>query len=204
MRFIDPTMLSDIVRNYLSSDQEFDNLFPIYVQKLSAIHWTPLNVAAVAARFLAPDVNARIIDIGAGVGKFCIAGSIYTKGTYIGIEHRKNFVNIGNKVIRQLGIQRVNLIPGNFTEIDLTPYTGIYFFNSFHENLVFSDALDDRIEKSGELYELYSTHLLNQLISMPAGTRLATFWLSITEIPGCYKLQESHFNNLLKLWVKVQ
>ena len=161
-----------------------------------------INVAAVAARFLAPNASASVIDIGAGVGKFCIAGSLYTKGTFTGIEQRKNFVTIGNKVIKQLGIANVSLLHGNFTELDISAYTGIYFFNSFHENLVFADALDNKVEMSTELFEQYSAHLLSQLNTMPVGTRLATFWLAITEIPGCYKLQESHFNHLLKLWIK--
>jgi len=195
-------MYPNTAQQYLASDQDFDNLFPIHIQNLSAIHWTPLNVAAVAARFLAPNATARIIDIGAGVGKFCIAGSLYTNGTFTGIEQRKNFVTIGNKVITQLGLQKASLLHGNFTELDISAYTGIYFFNSFHENLVFADALDNKVEMSTELYVQYSAHLLSQLNAMPAGTRLATFWLSITEIPGCYKLQESHFNNLLKLWIK--
>ena len=188
--------------HYLKSDAEFDHLFPVHIQNLSAVHWTPLNVAAVAARFLSPDANARIIDIGAGVGKFCMAGSMYANGIFTGIEQRKNFVNIGNKVIRQLNLSRVSLIHGNFTDFDLSCYTGIYFFNAFHENLVFEDALDNKIDMSTELYELYSAHLLNQLSTMPTGTRLATFWLAITEIPGSYRLQASHFNNLLKLWIK--
>ncbi len=197
-------MYPNTAYNYLASDSEFDKLFPIHIQNLSAIHWTPLNVAAVAARFLAPDAKARVIDIGAGVGKFCIAGSMYSHGTYTGIEQRKNFVTIGNKVIKQLGLRNACLIHGNFTELDLRDYTGIYFFNSFHENLVFEDALDNKVEMSTELYQAYSAHLLNQLNAMPVGTRLATFWLSITEIPGCYKLVETHFNHLLKLWVKEQ
>ena len=192
----------DTALHYLSSDKDFDNLFPIHIQNLSAVHWTPLNVAAVAARFLAPNASASVIDIGAGVGKFCIAGSLYTKGTFTGIEQRKNFVTIGNKVIKQLGIANVSLLHGNFTELDISAYTGIYFFNSFHENLVFADALDNKVEMSTELFEQYSAHLLSQLNTMPVGTRLATFWLAITEIPGCYKLQESHFNHLLKLWIK--
>jgi hypothetical protein len=195
-------MYPDIAHSYLSSDREFDQLFPIYIQDLSAIHWTPLNVAAIAARFLAPDATARVIDIGAGIGKFCIAGCIYSKGTFTGIEQRKNFVTIGNKVIRQLRLSNVSLLHGNFTDLDITPYTGIYFYNSFHENLVFDDALDNKIEMSGELFGRYTAHLLDQLNAMPIGTRLATFWLSVTEIPGSYKLKEQHFNGRLKLWVK--
>ena len=99
-------------------------------------------------------------------------------------------------------MEDVTLIHGNFTSISLAGYTGIYFYNSFHENIVLDDSLDEKIERSGKLYELYTAHLFRELKAMPTGTRLATYWLSITEIPGCYKLYESHFNNLLKLWVK--
>ena len=188
--------------DHFLSDAAFDSLFPIYIQKLSAIHWTPLQVAAVAAQFLSTGTDSRVIDIGAGVGKFCIAASIYSQGHYTGIEQRKNFVVLGNKVIKRLGLQNVTLIAGNFTEVDLSTYTGIYFYNSFHEQLVFEDALDNKIEMSGALYDLYSKHFISQLKKMPVGTRLATYWLSITEIPGCYRLVASHFNNNLKLWVK--
>ena len=195
--------LSEEVRGYMYSDAAFDSLFPPHIQQLSGVHWTPLNVAFVAAKFLAPHASARVIDIGAGVGKFCIAGACVADGLFTGIEQRKNFVMLGNKVIKKMGIEKAELVYGNFTELDISTYTGIYFYNSFHENLVFEDALDNTIEVSGDLYNKYSAHFLNQLMAMPVGTRLATFWLSITEIPGCYQLQESHFNNLLKLWIRV-
>jgi len=188
--------------NYFVSDDAFDKLYPIYIQQLSAAHWTPLNVALTAARFLAPDKTARIIDIGAGAGKFCITGRYNTPGSFTGIEQRKNFVRTGNKVIRRLKLSDVSLIHGNFMHHDLSHYTGIYFYNSFHENIVFSDSLDDKIERSTELYLLYTAHLTEQLGKMPVGTRLATYWLSLNEIPGSYTLLQSHFNNLLKLWVK--
>lgn len=194
--------MSPDIAEYFSSDAAFDDLYPIYVRELSELHWTPLQVAKVAAQFLAPDDTARVIDIGAGVGKFCIAGSVYSEGTFVGIEQRKNFVTAGNKVIRRLGLEKTSLIHGNFTELDLSSYTGIYFFNSFHENLVYADALDNKIEVSVELYDLYTAHLLEQLNRMPIGTRLATYWLSVTDIPGSYRLKGSHFDDLLKLWVK--
>src|ERR1043165_3820474 len=95
-------MKSAIEEDYFVSDEVFDSLYPVYVRELSEIHWTPLDVIKVAARFLAPNENARVIDIGAGVGKFCIAGSHYTKGSFIGIEQRKNFVReIGRASCRE-------------------------------------------------------------------------------------------------------
>ena len=99
-------------------------------------------------------------------------------------------------------MERVALQHGNFMETDLGGYTGIYFYNSFHENIVHDDALDEKIELSSELYERYTDHLLHELMQMPVCTRLATYWLSITEIPACYREQGSYFGDLLKLWIK--
>ena len=194
-------LLSDIP-SYFLTDAAFDNLYPVYIKRLSLLHFTPLNVAATAAQFLAPNASSRVLDIGAGAGKFCIAGSYFSPGHFAGIEQRKNFVQCGNKLIRQLGLANAELVHGNFTSLDLSAYSGIYFYNSFHENIVLDDSLDEKIERSGELYDKYTAHLLRQLKAMPIGARLATYWLSITEIPGCYKLYESHYNNLLKLWIK--
>ena len=189
-------------QTYFFSDAAFDSLFPIHIQKLSAIHWTPVNVAITAARFLNANGNAKILDIGAGVGKFCITGSFFTNGHFTGVEQRRNFVTIGNKMIKQFGLNKVELIHGNFTEIDMSLFNGIYFYNSFHENIVLADSLDEQVERSSELYNTYTAHLLARLNQMPVGTRLATDWLSITEIPACYRLYETHYNKLLKLWIK--
>ena len=195
-------MESTDISSYFASDSVFDELYPIYIKNLSAIHWTPLQVAALAAKFLAPDEQAHVLDIGAGAGKFCIAGGYYTPGSFTGIEQRKNFVTIGNKVIRQLNLDRVTLIHGNFMSLDLKKYTGIYFYNSFHENIVHSDSLDNKIELSSELFDEYSVYFYKQLKAMPVGTRLATYWLAITEVPSSYKICELHFDGRLKLWIK--
>lgn len=192
----------DDIASYFASDKAFDQLYPINIRELSELHWTPLKVAKIAAKFLASDDNARIIDIGAGAGKFCIAGSYYTSGTFTGIEQHKNLVRAGNKVINDLGLSRVTLQHGNFMELDISRFTGIYFFNSFHENIVDTPLPDKKVERTTELYEKYTNHLFATLEAMPTGTRLATYWLSTTEIPACYRLHGAHFNDLLKLWVK--
>ncbi len=195
-------MPSNTHTDYFSTDTAFDSLYPIYIRNLSEMHWTPLHIARAAGHFLAATPNPRIIDIGAGAGKFCIAAAHFTTATYHGIEQRRNFVQAGNKVIAKLGITNAELLHGNFTDLDLSTYTGIYFYNSFHENIVLEDSLDDKIERSSELYELYTQHLISQLKAMPNGTRLATYWLSVAEIPGCYKLCATFHNDLLKLWIK--
>ncbi len=184
------------------SDETFDALLPMSIRTLSEQHWTPIKVAKVAAIFLAADTNANIVDIGAGIGKFCLTGNAFTKANFTGIEQRKNFVEVSKKLATRLGLNRTKMIHGNFVDMDITGYTGIYFFNSFHENIVTSDSLDERVERSPELYKQYTDHLTAQLLAMPIGTRLATYWLAVTEIPGSYKLVGAQFDNLLKMWIK--
>ena len=197
-------MDADRKKGYFVSDEAFDSLYPIYIQKLSAVHWTPLSVAHTAANFLAGTEHRRILDIGAGVGKFCIAGAYYTNAFFTGIEQRRNFVKAGTKVASRLSLDHVSLLHGNFMDVDLRQFNGIYFFNSFHENLVISDSLDDKIERSPALYEAYTSSLFARLEAMPLGTRLATYWLTVNEVPGNFRLCESLHGDKLKLWMKIQ
>ena len=47
-----------------------------------------------AANFLAAENNVRILDIGSGVGKFCLAASYYKPNAfYYGVEQRKSLVS---------------------------------------------------------------------------------------------------------------
>ncbi len=64
--------------NWFNSDMEFNTLYPPSIQLLSRNHWTPLSIAMKAACFLAGDGNVRILDIGSGVGKFCLAAAWHT------------------------------------------------------------------------------------------------------------------------------
>ena len=187
---------------YLISDQQIDTLYPVNLQPLSAIHWTPVEVTRKAAGFLAETEASTILDIGAGAGKFCIAASILSPASFTGIEIKKNLVSAGNKVINHLGVKNTQLIHGNFTELDLNKYSGLYFYNSFHENLIYYDEPDDSAGDPQARYDSYTKHLFEQLINMPSGTRLATYWLSVAEVPGCYRLLESHFDDKLMFWVK--
>src|SRR6187431_2719392 len=74
--------------SWFSTDYRFHTLYPPFLQPLSKNHWTPLDVARKAAMFLA-EKNARILDIGSGLGKFCLAAAYYCpQAYYLGIEQR--------------------------------------------------------------------------------------------------------------------
>ena len=190
--------------NWLRSDEEFDRLYPLPMQVLARRHWTPLAVSRKAANFLAAENNVRILDVGSGVGKFCLAASYYKPNAfYYGVEQRKSLVNHAETAKEILDFENVSFFNGNFTLLDLRNYDHFYFYNSFYENLVGTDKIDDSIDYTNGLYNYYNRYLFKQLEQKPVGTRLATYHSLEDEIPPCYLVVGSEFDNLLKFWIKV-
>jgi len=189
---------------WFSSDEQFDELYPLRVQSLTSFHWTPLHIARKAAHYLAADYNARVLDIGSGVGKFCLAAAYYKpKAFYYGVEQRKSLVRYAEIANDVLLFQNVSFFNGNFTVLDFRNYDHFYFYNSFYENLIGADRIDNSILYSAELYNYYNRYLYKQLERKPIGTKIATFHSLEDEIPPCYRSEASEFDNLLKFWIKV-
>ena len=189
---------------WFSSDEQFNQLYPLSIQTLARRHWTPLSVARKAANFLAAENNVRILDIGSGVGKFCLGAAYYKPNAfYFGVEQRKSLIVHAEIAKKLLQSENVSFFNGNFTLLDFRNYDHFYFYNAFYENLASSDKIDDSIDYSGELYNYYNRYLFKQLEQKPGGTRLATFHSMEDEIPPSYHEVGSEFDNLLKFWIKV-
>ena len=186
------------------SDAHFDQLYPASIQKLSVKHWTPLHIARKAAQFLAVDSNVRILDIGSGVGKFCLTAAHYKPhAVFHGVEQRRSLIYYADKAKELLRLENVDFMPGNFTQLDFRHYDHFYFYNSFYENLASTDKIDQQIDYSAELYHYYNRYLYRLLNEKPSGTRLATFHSLEDEIPPDYHVVGSERENLLKFWIKI-
>jgi SAM-dependent methyltransferase len=187
-----------------NSDFQFNSLYPFSIQALAKHHWTPLSIAMKAAKFLAAEDNLRILDIGSGVGKFCLAAAHYTpKANYFGVEQRKSLINFANATKQHLQLDNVSFIHGNFTQLDLKKYDHFYFYNAFYENLAGTDKIDDSIDYSGELYNYYNRYLYKQLQQMPEGTKVCTLCSLEDEIPGDFHLINADMDDPLKFWIKI-
>lgn len=68
------------IKNHFQTDEQFHELYPLSIATLAKRHWTPLAVAQKAARFLATNNGVRILDIGSGVGKFCLSAAYFVPG----------------------------------------------------------------------------------------------------------------------------
>jgi len=194
----------NFTENWFGSDLQFNQLYPSSIQLLACRHWTPLTVARKAANFLAAETNVRILDIGSGVGKFCLAAAHYKpKSFYYGIEQRERLVNLAESANKKLRLKNISFTNGNFTQIDFRNYDHFYFYNSFYENIIGTDKIDQTIDYSLELFNYYNRYLYKQLEQKPPGTRVATFHSLEDEIPRDYHIVGSEMNDLLKFWIKV-
>src|SRR3954471_8285376 len=86
----------------LPSDVEFDDVYDPEIRALSPQHWTPVQVAARAATLLTQAGATRILDVGSGAGKFCIAGALSTDAHFTGVERRGRLVETARRAATRL------------------------------------------------------------------------------------------------------
>ncbi|WP_052273097.1 methyltransferase domain-containing protein [Flavihumibacter solisilvae] len=189
---------------WFQTDDSFNSIFPVGIQNQARRHWTPLRVAKKAARFLSTDSGVRILDIGSGIGKFCLAAAYYQpKASFFGIEQRRNLVEQAEKAKQVLQLDNAHFLYGNFTQVDFQHYDHFYFYNSFYENLSGTEKIDDSIDYSAELFNYYNGYLFRELEKKPAGTRLVTYHSLEDEVPPGYQVVGTAINDYLKFWIKI-
>ena len=191
-------------KTFLKTDADFNNIYPPSMQALARQHWTTLHVAKLATEFLTSDpAPVKILDIGSGVGKFCLAAACFApKHHFYGIEQREYVFAEAINAQKKIGISNVSFKHGNFTQLDLRQFDHFYFFNSFYENIHDQGRIDDNIEYSESLYNYYVRYLHSGLQSMPIGTKIVTYHSLYEEIPLCYELIDTLEGGNLNFWMK--
>jgi hypothetical protein len=188
---------------WFETDAQFHGLYPHSIRNLAVRHWTPLHVTQRVVRYLTPAGNDKILDVGSGVGKFCLAAAhLVPAAFFFGIEQRHDLVMHAEAARKALGLSNARLIHGNFTQLDFRLFDHFYFYNSFYENLIDTDKIDDAIDYSVELYNYYNRQLYIKLKEMPSRTRVVTFHSLGEEMPPGFHLVEAQLDGLLKFWIK--
>lgn len=191
------------IDKWFTDDEKFDKLYPLNVQRLANRHWTPLKVAKYVAEFLVVEDGAKVLDIGSGAGKFCLAAAHFKpNGLFYGIEQRKDLLDTAIDASYALDLDNLTFLHGNFTQLDFTEFDHFYFFNSFYENIEGTAKIDHKIQHSLSLYNYYNSYLFTQLSKMPVGTRVATYHTWENQMPPGYYIVKTQFDKLLKFWMK--
>ena len=184
-------------------DDEFDLIYPDRIRAAADVHFTPIKVAKVAARYLASKSDVRILDIGAGAGKFCMVGSACTNAHFVGVEQRRSLCLTAKLITEHYHLSNVEFINANITSIAFKEFDAFYFYNSFFENVSSIGKMDDEIDLRRELYDIYSFYVKEQLDGLAIGTKLVTYYSFSKEIPQSYEIKHSAFGDKLRMWEKV-
>lgn len=185
------------------NDAAFDSIYSLRAQQLSSMHWTPIHIARKAADHLTAGSGTHILDIGSGVGKFCITAAHYfPQHHFYGVEQRKSLIDEAIIAQNATNTTNVHFIHANFTTLSMDRYDHFYFYNSFSENIVHYKPIDNLIQTSAEIYEEYLARFYELLEDKPAGTRLATFHCPDDYVPPAYKRLKHLAGDPLGLWLK--
>lgn len=197
-------MIFELLRlNIEITDDDFNSIYPPKISMLAKKHWTSVSVAKLASEFLVERPGTRVLDIGSGVGKFCMVGASHTKGYFTGVEQRLDLITLSQRLSDSYYIHNVKFVHANITSIKFNDYDAFYYFNSFHENIDMKNKIDNTIILSAQLYHSYSLYMVEQFTSLPLGARLVTYCSPSTIIPRTFKLQDAYRGGLLKFWEKV-
>jgi len=190
----------------ISSDHAFDSLLPATTRALSAMHWSPFEVARRASRLFSDAGARRVLDVGSGVGKFvlCAARSAPNIAFY-GVEQRPHLVRHARRAGALMGVENARFLDGDATLIAWDAFDGLYFFNPFGENLLSPpDWIDPTVELSRPRYEAEVLRVEGALRRVRVGMIAITYNGCGAHIPSSFELahRETVEHASLRVWVK--
>lgn len=188
-------------------DFELDRVFSLELRKVSSFFWTPVSVALRAAELLVDGPATRVLDVGSGIGKFCLIGAAATGASFTGVEHRERFVRAARDAADRMGLGGVSFVHGTFDRVDVASFDAIYFFNPFEENVwVAHEHVDRSVELSEERYAADVLRAEQLLSRARVGTRVVTYHGFGGVVPSSYSLtlRERRHSGILDLWTKTE
>lgn len=195
----------ELGREGFLDDAFFDRIYPEWAASLSRIHWTPIPVIRRATELLvAGRPEARVLDVGSGAGKFCLAGSILCSARFTGIEHRPRLHELSRRLVAHYRIPRVRFVLGELCELDWRDFDAVYLYNPFQEYKTPHQRIDSEIELRRGDFDRYVSAVQERLRQMPAGARVVTYHGFGGAMPRGYRrlAGEFCFRGPLECWEK--
>ena len=184
------------------SDEEFESVFPVEFHEHSNRHYTSVFIAQKAIQFLTGDPNSRILDIGSGTGKFCLIGAATRPNHFTGLEYRPAFVEAARQVAEREEIDNAQFICDTILNIEFKYYDHFYMFNPFLEHKDQTAKMDESVSHLSKEYEVFRSYVYEQFSKLPAGTRVATYYVGREQFPDSFEQVASFFGDTLRFWEK--
>lgn len=206
---LDPEQIGRrLLAGAIVTDADFDAWLPEEQQSISYRFWTSVGVAMRVTRWLAEAGVERVLDVGSGVGKFCVLGALSSRMTFTGVEQRPHLVAVAEELALRFRVAgKASFVVGRLEAVDFRDFDGLYFYNPFGENrFPVTDHLDSTVEISRQRFEHDIAETERLLDRMPVGTHLATYNSYGGRVPDSFDLVRAKTAgiNLLRLWRKAR
>jgi hypothetical protein len=172
-----------------ADDDEFDQFIPRMDRRVSADYWTPVRVATRAAQWLDYFGARSVVDIGSGVGKFCVAAALGGHCQFTGIEHRTRLVHAAQELARTFEVEdRIDFVSSAMSDAGWPRADAYYLYNPFGENLCqYEYQLDRDVELGIDRYKREIAAAERFIEHAPRGTFLLTYNGFGGRVPDSYE-----------------
>jgi len=186
------------------SDLAFDEHLPDRHREVSSRYWTPLDVSRQVAAWLTEAGARNVLDVGAGVGKFCLATAMSSDLTVIGVERRAHLVGVARALARSFELEdQVVFLAGEPDPHLLRAVDAVYLFNPFEENLFGREhQLDQSVDLNVARYSRDIEAIESMLDGLSPGRHVVTYNGFGGYLCGSYELRHrcTLHHNTLRMW----
>jgi SAM-dependent methyltransferase len=173
----------------VAHDDDFDQFMPYEDRRVSSDYWTPVRVATRAAQWLDYFGVQNVVDVGSGVGKFCVAAALGGRCQFTGIEHRTRLVTAARALARTFDVEdRVDFVRSSLSDVSWPRADAYYLYNPFGENLCSLEyQLDADVELGIDRYKREIADAERFIEHAPRGTFLITYNGFGGRVPDSYE-----------------
>lgn len=159
------------------TDALWDSCLSQKFQILSAYQWTPISVIERTWKYLSLDRVTSLVDLGSGVGKFCIHLSLLSNHSIdiLGLEDREELVDVSESLKKHWDVSKVQFRKENFLKQFPEGHSHYYCFNPLYETMKGSHSIDLQKQKSANQFLKDLQTLKQNLLLLKPKTKLITF-----------------------------
>lgn len=184
-------MVKDVTKRYKKNEDE--NFMTRCDFGNSMSMWSTVEDIIISIEHLKK--NHKILDIGSGIGKYCILGAmIYPDIQFVGIELSKRRFNISNEFKKRLNLENVKFVNADFCEVytDYLDFKSVYTYNPFDMGVYLKKLKTNEIESL--LMKKYRETLNEYLSSLQKGS---LFYSNNVQqnYPNCFKIKDDSYDN---------
>jgi hypothetical protein len=190
-------------------DGDFDAYLAVAHREVSGRYWSPVIVCAHAAAWLRDRGCRSVLDVGSGIGKFCVVTALCAPELRcIGVEHRASLVRAARALAAQFELEdRVVFVHDRFDPASVRELDALYLFNPFGENAYPEEEwLDHEVEISSRRFRADVATTERALDELRVGGLVLTYHGFGGAIPDNFELvrQLPLETDVLRLWRKTE